>query len=302
MSDVKPEKGMCNLCGGEDCKILYNIQRFKQKFTMVRCRDCGLIYMNPRPLPEELFQYYSAEYYSGDANYSYADERKNEKANTIIYNKRLSIVESFLNGGGNGWKILDIGCSFGGLLVAARDREWETYGVEVSKHSADHAINENGLDIQVSTLESADLPKNFYDAVNMVEVIEHLTDPLGSMMKIRESLKPGGILLVQTANADSLKARLSRSRWEYFLPGHLYCFSRKTLSALLNKAGFKIERIYYGDELGAKAKLKSLMLSDSSNIKKAVSVPVKIGKHYLRKVRIGNISIGGNVFIAKKLT
>lgn len=108
------------------------------------------------------------------------------------------------------------------------------------------------------------------------------------------------MLLIQTANADSLKAKISGSKWEYFLPGHLYCFSRKTLVRMLEKVGFQIEKIYTGDELGIIAKLKSTVYHTDSTVKKIVKIISLFFKHFLRKLPLGNYSIGGNVFLARK--
>lgn len=291
----------CNLCGSSNKKILYKIKHFNPHFTMVKCKDCGLVYMDPRHNKDNLIKFYNESYYAGDADYSYADERLNSKSNSIIYKKRLSVIESYLKNKNGDKKILDIGCSFGGFLVAAREKGWETYGIEMSKYSANYAVNENKLNVQNASIENTDLIDNFYNAVNMVEVIEHLTDPLGSLKKIYESLRPNGVLLIQTANANSLKAKISGSRWEYFLPGHLYCFSRKTLVRMLEKVGFQIEKIYSGDELGIITKFKSIRWSKDSLLKKFIAIPIVTIKYYLRKIHFGQISVGGNVFIARKV-
>lgn len=86
----------CNLCGSSNKKILYKIKHFSLNFTMVKCKDCGLVYMDPRHNKDNLIKFYNESYYAGDADYSYADERLNSKSNSIIYHKRLSVIEKYL--------------------------------------------------------------------------------------------------------------------------------------------------------------------------------------------------------------
>jgi hypothetical protein len=90
----------------------------------------------------------------------------------------------------------------------------------------------------VNTLETAIISEQF-NLVLMVQVIAHLYDLNESIGKISGSILPGGYLLVETWNKDSLTAKLFGKNWhEYSPPSTLHFFSKKTLTDLLSQYGF----------------------------------------------------------------
>jgi len=136
-----------------------------------------------------------------------------------------------------GKRILDIGCSFGFFLDSARELGWETYGVEISKYASDFARNKLHLNVTTGTINDVSYSDNFFDVITMWDVIEHLGDPVSSLKKIRNLLKPNGILALATPNIQSPLARLTKEKWEQIKPAyHLYYFSPRTLTKLLEES------------------------------------------------------------------
>ena len=88
-------------------------------------------------------------------------------------------------------------------------------------------------------MEQARYPDDYFDTVNMHEVIEHLSDPKRTLLEIYRIMKSGGILIIKTSNIESIYARLKEKKWDYLLPGHLCYFSIKTLDKLLTSIGFR---------------------------------------------------------------
>jgi 2-polyprenyl-3-methyl-5-hydroxy-6-metoxy-1,4-benzoquinol methylase len=193
---------------------------------LVRCRHCGLVYTNPRleggPLLDAYARTEDAEYMGEDASRS------------INGYFCLNTISQFVPAG----KLLDVGCSTGYLLNAVRLR-FETLGIEPSRWAAGFAKEQLRLQVSVGTLEEAHLPDDSYDAVTLVDVLEHLPDPLGTLKEIRRVLKPDGFLYIVTPNIASVTAKLMRSRWWGLRAAHIYYFSPRTLTALLKKAGFE---------------------------------------------------------------
>ncbi len=188
-----------------------------------RCTDCGMEFL---PLS-----------YQPDASYSdAADPYYLEQADERIINSHrlLDLAPS-------GGRLLEIGCAVGFLLRAARDRGFETVGVEMSEWASGIARDQFDLDVRCGTLEQAALEADSFDVVVLADVIEHLTDPASTVREIRRVLKPGGRLVLLTPDAGSLLAKLLGTRWWGLLDDHYFYFSRSTLRRFLENEGFEVE-------------------------------------------------------------
>jgi len=135
--------------------------------------------------------------------------------------------------------VLDVGCFQGHLLWSAREMGWKVTGTEISEAAASHARQEWNLDVRVGRLEELHLPTNGFDAVTLVDVIEHVPDPRRTLTEVHRVLRPGGVLYVWTPNFDSLTRRVARKRWgAVIFPWHLYYFTPRTLVQMLTATGF----------------------------------------------------------------
>lgn len=234
----------CPLCNGERYTEQYSFTK-PLSYTVVRCSECSLVYMNPQITPDVLDAFYNDEkYYSGGADYTYSDERKAKSAYAILFHSRLRSIEHFVEIG----NILDVGCSFGGFLECARDRGWRPYGLDVSQPVIDH-VRKLGISAHQGSLSSATYETNFFSAITMVEVIEHLPDPLEDLRHCYRILRPGGVLAIQTGNIESVAAKLQGKKFGYYLPGHVVYFSPKTIRTMLRKAGFTSFTTFAGDAI-----------------------------------------------------
>jgi SAM-dependent methyltransferase len=139
-------------------------------------------------------------------------------------------------------RLLDVGCSTGYFLNAAR-LDFATLGIEPSEWAAAFARNQLHLEVLTGTLENLDLPREGFDVVVLNDVIEHLTDPRAALLRVKDLLRPGGLLYLVTPDIDSLSARLLRSRWWGLRPAHIYYFSPRTLRDLLHETGFEVELV-----------------------------------------------------------
>ncbi|MBU0604819.1 MAG: class I SAM-dependent methyltransferase [Candidatus Omnitrophica bacterium] len=233
----------CNLCGSTDYSVLYKtysgdaaLEEKDYRITdhtanmpvrIVRCNRCGLIYANPRPAVRNLISAYSRMV---DEAYVEEGEGRRLSAQSI-----LEILKKMNKGG----RLLDVGCATGFLLDEARKAGWEASGVELSAWAVGYA--KTALHIETifhGILKNAGYPDNYFDAVIMKDSIEHLTDPVSVLIEIRRVLKPDGIICVNTPNIDSLTGRTLKARWWGVKQAHLYYFTRKTLHAMLESAGF----------------------------------------------------------------
>ena len=227
----------CNLCNGFKSSVLYSFG----EFNVVKCRNCGLIYINPRLAWTDLKQMYSHDYFMNKSyNRGYEDYLKDEKNNIATFKKRLDGIKKYKKQG----KILDIGCATGILLMLAQKEKWDVYGVEISEFAIEYAKKRFNLNLFKGTLKEARYLNNFFDVVVMDNVIEHLPDPLSGLEEINRILKDNGLLYVVTPNIKSSFAHVVGKRWLLLKPDeHLYYFSPKTIKKMLENKGFKLIKI-----------------------------------------------------------
>jgi len=247
----------CNLCGSSDYELITrNRDRLhrvdNQIFNIVKCRGCGLIFLNPQPTEKEISRYYPDEYGP--------HQKIKESFKYGFFSKSLSRIYKFFRRGGkrqiNGEfsmpgeaakTYLDFGCGSGHSLsdIRLQHQNWDIYGLDNNETACTRA-RELGVKIFCGDILKMELPDNFFDIVNMSHIIEHLSDPLAVMLKINKLLKKGGTVVISTPNFDSLAAKIFGKFW-YALdtPRHLFIFSPLTLSALLDKTGFKVNSIKY---------------------------------------------------------
>jgi len=125
-------------------------------------------------------------------------------------------------------------------------------GVEYSAASAAFARSHFGLSVTDGDIHAVTAPPESFDIITMFDVIEHVPDPSRDMAAIHRLLKPGGTFVVSTPNIDgifprwSLKVAKALDYWPHpEPPHHLYQFSVKTLSAMLEKCGFAVEAAHH---------------------------------------------------------
>lgn len=218
----------CILCQEDQAETLW----YKDGFRYVQCRSCHLVYVNPQLLPADIEQIYSIGYAS-------KSQSKPEPIDDRAYRSVLDWAEPYRQIG----KFLDIGCFKGHLLTAAHKRGWSVYGTEISRQAVAYARQKAQLSVFLGSLEAAAYPTRSFDAIVMLDVIEHLSDPLEYLREIRRILRPGGGLYLDTPNYSSLTRRFYGKEWANFFPWHQYYFTPQTLSRLLQTAGLQVQHL-----------------------------------------------------------
>jgi len=228
-----PEYIKCNLCSSDNTKRLY----IKNSFIIVRCKKCGLVYVNPQPCLEELRELYK------EAN----DDLNPAEEQDIFMQRFGKIIKTIERFQGKG-RVLDIGCSYGYFLKIAQKYGWDGQGVEINDSASRYCREKLGLNVFSGDISDAHYTNQSFDVITMFHILEHILDPRNYLKEINRILKPGGLIAVEVPNVGSLKAKLTRGNWGSFKPPrHLYYFSPKTLTLLLEKTGFKRVRM---DTLG----------------------------------------------------
>lgn len=258
----------CSLCGSEfyaDHLIRGDLNLFLEgEFRLVRCLECGLVYLNPRPNRSELHLLYPNHYDQFNFNIHRRGVLSRLDHNYGLRKRCMAVLRYKRYG-----RLLDIGCATGDFLDAMRRYPgWEVYGVELSASASEYARENLGLAVKTGDFEEVDYPERYFDVVTLWHTLEHLYDPLAALKKIYLLLKPDGILIFSTPNLDSLDARLFGSYWiGYEIPRHLQLFSYSTLCILVNKSGFCISdmRCLYGSYAAAISSVRFWMRDKCRN-------------------------------------
>jgi 2-polyprenyl-3-methyl-5-hydroxy-6-metoxy-1,4-benzoquinol methylase len=231
----------CPLCGSERFRTAFE----QPPYAVRRCERCGLGWVTPRLDPDGLAAIYKSErYWRSDSpkTQGYTDYRGAEELYLDTFRNRLRYV---LRDGPRAGRALDVGCAAGFCMAAMRELGFEAYGLEVSETIASHAIERFGFDtVHIGTLEQAPYPNSHFDLITMWDVVEHVVDPIALLVKARELLTPGGLLVIETQDIDSAFARALGPRWHHYKhEEHIYHFTPPTVRTLLGDAGFKVAKL-----------------------------------------------------------
>jgi SAM-dependent methyltransferase len=195
---------------------------------LYRCRDCGTVHQPSLPRGEELHDLYRAV----------SDERymSEERGRRRTARRLLDLLGRHVSRG----RLLQVGCGYGLLLDEARRRGYEVEGVELSAAAARHARERLRLPVQEIAIEEAQLAGKRYDALLLVDVLEHLDEPIAVLDRLLATLAPGGALLIVTPDPSSRTARVAGGRWWCYVPAHCCLVPRKTLTELLGARGLVV--------------------------------------------------------------
>ena len=216
------------------------------EYAVVKCNCCGLMRTNPRPTASTIGKYYPDDYgpYLGTA-ISVSQVRSS------FWNRVRAIVRRVFDSRAQSIpavppsNMLEIGCASGAFLQEMALRGWNVEGVEFSEAPA-AAARSLGFRVQAGALEMAEKPLQPVDLVVGWMVLEHLHDPVACLRKLRDWSTDGAMIAISVPDAGALEFRLFRSEWYALqLPGHLYHFTPETLTALLRRGGWEVERVFH---------------------------------------------------------
>ena len=227
----------CRLCGRQKAKFFFH----KDNYTILRCQQCDLVYLDYIPCHESLRALYSVEYFrSSDKRQGYHDYQSLEASLMATFKVRLRQMARFCSPG----RLLEIGCAMGFFLQAAQEAGWRVQGVEFSDHAASAARRRFNLPVITGLLKDARFPDASFDVVVMWDLIEHVPEPVSLMREVVRLLRPAGLIVLSTGDVESLLARLSGPRWHlYHLPEHLSFFSPVTITQLLESSGLRVQQL-----------------------------------------------------------
>ncbi|MFQ5994987.1 MAG: class I SAM-dependent methyltransferase [Acidiferrobacterales bacterium] len=218
-------------------------------YDYLRCKSCGLIYVDKVERTENLYRSYSGGSF------------KSFRRRVLAPIRRFSHTRHFEESMGRGRQIfefasshgndengqrwfLDIGCNKGFLLAAGIERGWNVYGVEIVPELTMPFKNTyHRFRDQVFVGRFADCRGNFepdtFSLITAIDVIEHLEDVIEDLKGVYEILRPGGTFVIQTPDTACERAAASGCDWGALKPlEHLHLFNSANLATLAHRVGF----------------------------------------------------------------
>lgn len=264
----------CGLCGSPYAGDVLMVPlsgssgAYGQAFGIVRCSLCGLAYTSPRPTESEIGAFYPRQYYPTvppsinnttkgfsvkikkwirEDYYGYPPAHPIGKFAVL---RRILLwpekIRRQLRGRhvlpwvGKG-RLLDVGCSGGGNLAIFRAQGWDVYGVDNSQAAIECARKVVGERAQLGDLRTLGFPEQFFDVIHFSHTLEHLFNPLDTLLRARKILTNDGVLVIAVPNTGSFECKIFGRMWTpWDLPRHLYHFDKTTLSLLLQQAGYRV--------------------------------------------------------------
>jgi SAM-dependent methyltransferase len=218
----------CRICNNtEMTPILSGLQtRLGEVYSLMQCNLCAFISTHPLPGPNILKQYYDQDYWqnSGGKTGGLLDTFYNLRMHGII--KAIKTMVPC-----NGY-ILDWGAGDGSLLRLLEAEGFEGVGIDI------YSAESPNRKLINSSIQDAPFQNGSFDAITCFHVLEHIDEPVPSIKKAIQLLKPGGILILEVPNIESFGFKLFKRNWYPLdIPVHINHFSLTVLQRILDTAG-----------------------------------------------------------------
>ena len=247
----------CTLCRSTSYRIVHDMGWRR----VLRCATCRLVRADPLPTIDEKqaieTQGYSEASAFPEVRDFFANCHRDFVEDPVIHEMRRHLERLEQAAGGPG-RLLDIGAGTGILMHLARERGWQPEGIDIAPLTADKVAREFGFKITIAPFEQHDFGGRRFDAITMLDVLEHVVDPFATLRRVHDLLRPGGAVAIAVPNQRSLLTYLvgiyARLRgpaansllFRLYVPPHLYYFTPPTLRQMVEKAGFRVAELRQG--------------------------------------------------------
>jgi SAM-dependent methyltransferase len=245
----------CIVCCGKNFDTLFSLGDTNQdvpgRWSLQACQHCRTGVLDPFPSMEELNSFYRGCFYTDEGQ---RFRGWMEFLRSIISGWRARTLNRLMPERG---RLLDFGSGAGHFARAQRRTGWHVDAIDPhSSASTEIAFarpTEDGFTLQY--------PDNYFDAITLWYVIEHLRDPASAIVEFHRVLKPGGILVLAQQDFNSLQARVFGRNWLYLdIPRHVWQFTSNSLPQLAKKYGFTLEQTNWASlEMGPYCILQSTL-------------------------------------------
>jgi SAM-dependent methyltransferase len=230
------DSAACLVCGAP---LSGAPQPINDGWSMVVCRVCDAGITTPIPSADDLVEFNAGFYEPSIRAATYRSRRAEFK-------DRWDDLLAFGAPGRPIGSLLDVGCSLGFFVAHARDRGISrAAGIEINAACRDWGRAKLGIDVRASWQDFGD---ERFDLVVLMDVVEHVLDPIGLMHSAAGLLRPDGRLIIQAPNRRSDMARRAGRRWSWYsAPDHVIHLAPASLTVLAERAGLEVIALRTGD-------------------------------------------------------
>lgn len=230
-----------------------NVVITENGFNGCQCKICKLIYISPRPTPQEVMNLYGHD----NAQISAQSHIAPSVLKNLHAQHTINIIKKYKTSG----SLLEIGAGGGHFLKAARNHSFEPFAIELNPIQAEHMQQKLLIECEQKLLSDQSFGKKKFDVIYHCDVISHLFDPIASFHIMYNKLKPGGLLVFETGNIADINPAYFSYFKQFQYPDHLFFFGERTIKLLLKKTNFQLKKIY---EYNIAPQLKLMQLRESS--------------------------------------
>ncbi|MFH0779331.1 MAG: class I SAM-dependent methyltransferase [Parcubacteria group bacterium] len=234
----------CYFCHAKEFERLSDRIRGNEQIPVLRCKDCGLIFLDKTDPNFAIESYESTDYLNKHPQlYGAQNLADYDRARIETYRQKAAMALTWLSPEA---EVLDIGCGCGSFLSLIQPKVKKATGVELNAELANYARAKLGIEIHSQPIETLDFDRKF-DAIFMMQVVDHLSDPIAVLQKAKTYLKDGGFIWAELPNtAEALmnflpEKTLLTHRLFHWHRGHLWYFNSDTVKKLFSLAGLRCE-------------------------------------------------------------
>ena len=215
-------------------------------FELRSCDNGDIIYLHPAPTQDALGIIYSPEFIPFQFHKMGGVAKIGR--DFLQYKKAMSVIKLLDRSGRHKIKILDVGCGSGVFLRMLK----KIIGSGQNLYANDFSeailepLKKEGINVIAGNLDEFAINEKF-DVITLIQVIEHLPNPLKTIKNLSIALKDGGYLFIETPSIDSLDAKIfSKGYWDgYQIPRHLWLFNERSLRKMALLANLRVIKVKY---------------------------------------------------------
>ncbi|MFT5208016.1 MAG: 2-polyprenyl-3-methyl-5-hydroxy-6-metoxy-1,4-benzoquinol methylase [Candidatus Omnitrophota bacterium] len=247
--ETTASEAVCNLCQSKTYTFLYEkaLKNYSQKNVgqnssqvaasdsqkpkqLLSCSKCGLVYTHPKSSSDELTREYKTM-----VDVKYIAEQNGLRVQAQAIMQKIQVYKQ------NG-KLLDIGCGSRILLDEAKRTGWDAQGIDISTSAKPYTQNNDQINLASGSLQDIHFPDKSFDAITMLDILEHQPNPKEFLQEVYRVLKHDGVLYINTPDINSLLSKALGLKWHGINKSNLFYFSKQSLTHMFKLTGFKVKQ------------------------------------------------------------